>query len=138
MSLLNVAASLFMEKLGGGEQLDKSSVINALQSLLPTEGGELNIGGLVSQFMSNGGLSSMVSSWLGDGGNLGISASQVMNVLGEGRIAEFAQQLGLNTETAAAGLSDMIPDLIDKNSRGGDIDLNAGLDMAKGILGKFF
>ncbi|WP_417534766.1 YidB family protein [Marinobacterium stanieri] len=139
MSLINMAAQLFISKLGGtGEQLDTGSVVAALQNLLPTEGGELDLSALVGQFTSGGGLADLVSSWLGGGDNEAISPSTLMDVLGNDQVSEFAGQLGLGEDTAAEGLAQMIPELIDGNSEGGDLLGGAVGDMAKGVLGKLF
>lgn len=139
MSLINMAAQLFISKLGGtGEQLDTGSVVAALQNLLPTDGGELNLGALVTQFTSGGGLADLASSWLGGGDNEAISPSTLMDVLGNDQVSEFAGQLGLGEDTAAEGLAQMIPELIDGNSEGGDLLGGAVGDMAKGVLGKLF
>lgn len=136
MSLLQTAAELFLRQSGsaaGG--LDLQSVMTALLKLLPSSGGELNIAQLVSMFASQGGgLAAMASSWLGDGGNQAISPNQIMELLGQGKIADFAQQLGLGTDKAAEGLAGIIPDLIDSNSKGGALLSNA----AGSILGKLF
>jgi hypothetical protein len=57
--------------------------------------------------------------------------------------ASFAQELGVDENTATSGLSNMIPSLIDGNRNGGSL-LNSlcGSDMisslAKGNLGSFF
>ena len=110
MSLINMAAQLFISKLGGtGEQLDTGSVVAALQNLLPTEGGELDLSALVGQFTSGGGLADLASSWLGGGDNEAISPSTLMDVLGNDQVSEFAGQLGLGEDTAAEGLAQMIP-----------------------------
>lgn len=139
MSLINIAAQLFISKLGGtGEQLDTGSVVAALQNLLPTEGGELDLSALVGQFTSGGGLADLASSWLGGGDNEAISPSTLMDVLGNDQVSEFAGQLGLGEDTAAEGLAQMIPELIDGNSEGGDLLGGAVGDMAKGVLGKLF
>ncbi|WP_010321639.1 YidB family protein [Marinobacterium stanieri] len=139
MSLINMAAQLFISKLGGtGEQLDTGSVVAALQNLLPTDGGELDLNALVGQFTSGGGLADLASSWLGGGDNEAISPSTLIDVLGNDQVSEFAGQLGLGEDTAAEGLAQMIPELIDGNSEGGDLLGGAVGDMAKGVLGKLF
>lgn len=138
MSLLTMAAQLFISKLGGsGEQLEENGVVNALQQLLPTEGGELDLGALVAKFTSGGGLASLASSWLGGGENAELSPSSILDVLGSGPVADFAGKLGLEPDTAASGLAQMIPDLIDSNSEDGNLAGGAA-EMAKGFLGKLF
>jgi hypothetical protein len=62
MSLLQMAAQLFLDKSGGSTGLDVGTVGSALNNLLPGDGNDLNIGALVSQFGS-GDLASMVGSW---------------------------------------------------------------------------
>lgn len=122
MDLMKMAAQLFISKLGSsGSGLDISSVMGALQGLLPTKGEELDIQSLIGQFAGNGGLSSLVGSWLGDGNNNPMGADQVSSIFGDSSIGAFAQKLGLDKETASSGLADMIPDLIDKNSKGGNL-----------------
>ncbi|MEH6670098.1 YidB family protein [Halopseudomonas sp.] len=135
MSLLKTLAELFLKDLGSqGSSLDLNSVIGAMQKLLPTAGGEVNLTQLVGLFtQQGGGLASMAASWLGDGGNQTISASQIMSVLGQSNVAGFASQLGLNTDTAAQGLADVIPAVIDRNSAGGSFLGGA----AASVLGKF-
>ena len=74
MNLINVASELFLKELGssaGG--LNADSVGDALQNLLPTNGGDLDFAALVQQF-SGGDLGNLVQSFLGDGGNLPMSA----------------------------------------------------------------
>lgn len=136
MSLLNMAAELFLKQMGAsGGGLNLQSVMGALQKLLPANGGELDLARLISLFSSQGGgLAAMASSWLGDGTNQSISASQIMSVLGEGKVADFAAQLGLQKNSAAEGLARIVPDLIDKNSKGGEILGN----IAGSVLGKLF
>lgn len=137
MSLLTMAAQLFINKLGSsGDQLEESGVASALQNLLPTQGGELDLGALVSLFTENGaGLASLASSWLGGGDNPSISPASIMDLLGSDQVSEFAAKLGLGEDTAAKGLAEMIPELIDSNSEDGALAMG---DMAKGLLGKLF
>ena len=143
MDLIKIAAQLFISKLGSsGSGLDISKVISSLSTLLPTKGGELDLGSLVGQ-LQGGGLASLAASWLGDGANEGFSAGQLLSLLGQGKVENFANQLGIETQTASQGLSDMIPELIDKSSQGGSLlDAVGGGDMlgslAKGALGSLF
>ncbi len=137
MSILETAASLFIRQLGSadGGGLNPQSVVAALQKLLPTSGGELDLSRLVGMFSAQGGgLAAIASSWLGDGNNQSISASQILAVLGNDKVANFAAQLGLDTGKASEGLAGIVPDLIDKNSKGGALLGN----LAGSVLGKLF
>ena len=120
MSLLQMAAQLFLDKSGDNSGLDVSVVANALKNLLPGDGNDLNIGALVSQFGS-GDMASLVGSWLGDGDNDAISGTGIVDVLGSDKVASFASELGIDSNKASAGLAGMIPELINQNSSGGSL-----------------
>jgi len=99
----------------------------------------LDIGALVSQFSSQGGgLAALASSWLGDGENEALSASSLMSMLGENKISEFASSVGVDSDTAANGLSDMIPDLINQSSSGGSVLKDVAGSLGKKFLGGLF
>jgi uncharacterized protein YidB (DUF937 family) len=135
-----MAAQLFISKLGSnGDQLNLGSVVTALQNLLPTQNGELDLSALIAQFTNgNEGLANLASSWLSGGDNAALSPSTLLDVLGNDRIANFANSLGLEQDTATSGLAQMLPELIDKNSENGDLLGNAVGGLAKGLLGKLF
>lgn len=60
-------------------------------------------------------------------------------MFGSNQISEFASKLGLSQEEAAGGLSDAIPQMVDKASSGGSImDSIRGLSGALGAAGKLF
>lgn len=130
MDLKSMAIQMVMQKMGGG---DESQIGNALGSLLGGgDDGDLDIGGLVGKF-AGGDAGSALQSWLGDGDNEAVSAEQVTSALGADQIAEFANKLGVGQEEAAGGLMDLIPNLIDQNSSGGDL-----LGGLAGMAGKLF
>jgi len=114
-----------------------------LSSLLPTNSsGDLDLGGLLGQ-MNGGGLASLAASFLGDGANDNMSGSQITDLFGQSKVSGFADALGVDESTASNGLSDIIPNLIDSNSKGGSLlDSVGGSDMlgslAKGALGSLF
>lgn len=134
MEILKLGAELLTKKLG--LSADSSTVTSALGSLLGGDGNGLDIGSLVSKFAGQQGISSLVDSWLGDGENQAISPANIMSILGKGSIGEFASKIGVDEESAASGLSSVLPEMIDKASSGGKLLENAGglLGMAK----KFF
>ena len=138
MDLLKIAAQLFAQKIGSST-LNLDSVAGALTQLLPTNGGSLDIGALVSQFTQNGGgLASLAQSWLGDGANQSFNASDVLGFFGQDKVSAFSNQLGINTNEATSGLSQMIPELIDKSSEGGNLLQDAGMKFAASALSKLF
>ena len=93
--------------------------------------------------MKAGGLGDQLESFLGDGDNQEISADQVKSVFGEEGVSNVANKLGVDTDTAASQLKDVLPSLLDKASSGGSLmeSLTGGgadglMDMAKGFLKK--
>jgi len=122
MDLKSIATQMLMAKLGGSVGGgDESAVGNALSGLLGgNQNDDLDLGALVSKF-SGGDLGGALQSWLGDGDNEAVSASAITDALGQDKVAQFAEQLGLDQESAASGLQDLLPQLIDKNSSGGSL-----------------
>ena len=145
MDLMKIATQLLMSKLssGGNSSLNEGMVGAALSSLFPTNsGGDLDLGGLLGQ-MNCGGLASLAASFLGDGKNDSMSGSQITDLFGQSKMSGFANALGVDESTASNSLSDIIPNLIDSNSKGGSLlDSLGGSDMlgslAKGALGSLF
>lgn len=139
MNLLQMLAEIFIKqsKQSGGS-MDFGVVLEALKGLLPTKNGELDLAGLVAQLLQQDGLAAIARSWLSNGANDGISVEQLLNVLGEGPLREFASKVGLNTDTAVSQLSKILPQMIDQQSQDGQLLENPALDLAKGILEKWF
>lgn len=139
MDLLKVAAEIFLTKTkGDNTSLEAGSVISALQGLLPVSGGDLDVQALVSKFMGQGGLASLAQSWLSNGSNKALSAENVLSVLGSEKIRSFSSQLGLSADSATKGLSDMIPELIDKSSENGALVDDIKSKLVSSVLGKLF
>ena len=131
-NLIKMAAELFMKHMNGGGNVDLAQIMSAMQGLLPTEQGQLNMGALVAQF-SQGGMDNMIQSFLGDGDNMNMSATQIMSVFGNDKINNFASKLNMEPNNAADTLSDIIPKLIDQNSQGGALG-----GMAAQLMGGLF
>lgn len=136
MDIIEIGTNLIQEKFG--INIDSSTISEALTTLLGGKGGEIDLQALISQFMEGGGLENIVQSWLGDGSNNLISADQIGAILGNSKITDFASKLGIDSSQATEGLSEIIPQLIDKASSGGSLldglDVSSVLGMAK----KFF
>ena len=71
------------------------------------------LGGLINAFQRNG-MGDQMQSWIGTGQNMPISPDQLQQVLGQGTIGQIAQQLGLSPQASASGLSELLPQLIDR------------------------
>lgn len=137
--LLNIGAEIFQKSnLSGnaGSNLDVGSIVSALNGL--TGGKGLDIGALVQNLDGNG-LGELAQSWLGDGANSAISPGDIGKVLGPDTIRDFASKLGLSEQEAAGGLSEALPQIVDKGSSGGSLlDSLGGIEGVLGMAGKLF
>lgn len=138
--LMHIGATIFRDSPFSGDagsNLDINSLISALSGLAGDKS-ELNFPELIQKFEA-GGLGQLASSWLGNGENLGISPDQVTNILGADKVSEFAAKLGVSDAEASGGLSEALPQMIDKASSGGSLlDSIGGIEGALGLAKKFF
>ena len=119
---------------GGGNQND---IISEIMKLIGGQEGGLN--GLVKQFDSKG-MGNLISSWIGTGGNLPISASQISEVLNSDTIKNLAAKFGIDTNTLTGQLTNLLPQVVDKLTPGGKVPegdlLSKGMDMLGGLFSK--
>ena len=96
----------------GAQQSQHATALSAILSYInsPQVGG---LAGLQSMFQQ-GGLGHILSSWIGNGQNLPISASQLQNVLHGGALQQAAQQNGMDASQLTSMMSTLLPHLIDK------------------------
>jgi uncharacterized protein YidB (DUF937 family) len=93
----------------GGEH---SALIDGVLGLLSGgQGGGLQ--GLIQSFQDKG-LGDIVSSWVGTGRNLPISADQLKAGLGANTIGQLASKIGVSPDVATAKLKEILPGIIDK------------------------
>ncbi len=103
------------------------------------------VAGLLQQFHDKG-LGGLVTSWVGTGENLPISADQIQHVLGSEQVKELAAKAGISPEAASSHLAQILPMLIDRLTPNGQVPqgsgatsasassmLEEGLDMLKGF-----
>jgi len=93
------------------------------------------VSGMVNS-LNTGGLGSIVSSWIGTGQNLPVSADQIESALGSGPIANLAAKAGISPDQAKTALSQLLPQVIDKLSPSGQLPegnlLESALSMLRG------
>ena len=104
--------------LGGVFGQAEAAVMPALISAVLAKTNLGDLGGIVNQ-LQQGGLASQVQSWLGNGGNMPVSADQLRAALGNEQVKQIAQHLGLPIDQALAMLSQHLPDMVDKASPNG-------------------
>jgi uncharacterized protein YidB (DUF937 family) len=116
----------------GAQQGQHATALTAIMSYInsPQVGG---IAGLQSMFQQ-GGLGNIVSSWIGSGQNLPVSASQLQNVLHGGALQQAAQQAGMDPSQLTGMMSSLLPRLVDKLSPNGQVpDASALQKMLQGL-----
>jgi len=129
--------------LGGGQsaQAGGGNLLGALLpvalSMLQGRGGQGagGLGGLLQQFQA-AGLGKQADSWVGTGANVPISAEQLMQALGRGRVAEIAGQAGVSEEQASTGLAAILPELVNQVTPQGQLPAADGFDDVLGGLRK--
>ena len=137
MDIKALATQLILSKIGGAN--DSGAASSALDDLVGGSGG-FDLGDLVGKFTGSGGdLASKAKSWLGDGGNDAVSGSEIQDAIGSDKIEAFAKKLGIDSDEASSGLSQILPDLIDKSSKGGSLlDSVGGVSGLAGLAARFF
>jgi uncharacterized protein YidB (DUF937 family) len=117
--LKKILKKLFARKasslLGGLGGKELSAVAAALIG-----GGGSKLPALIGSFKS-AGLGHLIESWIGKGANQAVSGEQVKSVVGSDAISEIAARLGIPDEQAAAKVSGVLPELIDKLTPDGSV-----------------
>ena len=129
----NLAGSLLGNLMGGGG--NSKLLSGVIQLLTSSQSG--GVGGLMQAFEKNG-LGNILSSWIGTGPNLPISAAQITSVLGSSQLQQLAQHMGVTPQNASSQLAEFLPDIVNKLTPNGKIDhsmLEQGLSFLKGQLG---
>ena len=116
MGLLDQIAGGLLKQVLTSEST-QNALLETVGSLVKGSGG---LGGLAETF-ANSGLEDEISSWIGQGENLPISADQILQVLGSGQIQEIADRMGVSTEEASSGLAEILPQIVDQLSPDGDV-----------------
>ena len=144
MELMQLASQLMKQFADGNNdgQVDMNEALGTLSRLFSdngSAGSSLDLSGLVSK-MQGTGLSDIVGSWLGDGENQTISGQQITDVLGSDKVNDFASSLNLDVNSAQDQLAELVPQMVDKSSSGGQLnDLLSAVGGIEGItagLGK--
>ena len=116
------AANLLSDTDGNGQ----IQAVDLFQQLVQQNGG--NIGDLLGK-LQQGGLGDVVGSWIGNGANANVDASQLQNALG-GNLQEAAAKLGLDANQAGSLLAQYLPQIVNTltpNGNAADAD-GFGLD----------
>lgn len=105
-----------------------SMILNYINS--PEVGG---IAGLQKMFQEKG-LGDVISSWIGTGQNLPISADQLQNVLEGGALQNMASKSGMDLSQLAGIFAHLMPHAVDQMTPNGQVpDSSALSQMMKGL-----
>ncbi|MEN9560268.1 MAG: hypothetical protein RLZZ502_1479 [Pseudomonadota bacterium] len=110
--------------VGGGNPL-----MNIAFQLMQQNGG---LTGLLDMF-KHGGMNQQAQSWVGTGANMGVSADQIMQVLGSGQLGALGQQFGLSPQQVGGGLANLLPELINQMTPKGNVPDNHGDMISQGL-----
>jgi uncharacterized protein YidB (DUF937 family) len=131
--------------LGGGQQAQQQGggagvLISILASMLANNqgrgaGGLGGLAGLAEQFQ-RGGLGDVMNSWVGTGENLPVSPDQLGQVLGGDVLGQLTQKTGMGQGDLLGQLSQLLPQLVDSATPGGQIPQD-GLGDIGAILDRF-
>ncbi|HTS54992.1 MAG TPA: YidB family protein [Burkholderiales bacterium] len=132
MGLLDQITGALGQQAGGSGQANQ--LMQMAVSLINSHPGGLQ--GLVQQF-TQAGLGQQAQSWVSTGQNLPVSAEQITQVLGSGKLQEIAAQLGIGHADAASGLANALPHVVDHLTPSGAVQndlVQQGLSLLKGKL----
>lgn len=128
-SLISAAASSLLKDTDGDGQIQAIQLFNQLAQ---QSGG---ISGLLSQ-LQQGDLGNLVQSWISNGANANVDASQIQNALG-GTLGQAASQMGLDSAQASNLLAQYLPQIISSitpNGNAADADGFGLDDIAKLVM----
>lgn len=136
MGLLDQMAGQLIGSLGSQKQdaVPQGALLEGLMGLIDRNGG---VPALL-QKLQESGLSDQVSSWISTGENQPVSGDQMKAALGEDQIQELANQSGIEPAHVSTGLAQLLPQIIDQLTPGGNVPQNEllaqGLNLLKGKL----
>jgi uncharacterized protein YidB (DUF937 family) len=114
--------------------VNPAQVVESVLAMLknPQTGG---LAGMVKTF-AQAGLAEQVGSWVGKGANLPVSADQIRQALGNEQLQSMAKKLGLNTESVAGVLSQVLPKVVDHLTPTGQVPAAPQLEQGLNALGQ--
>jgi len=125
----------FLEDMAGKEissMLASSSnpLASSVMQMINSQPGGLS--GLVQQFHDKG-MSAVVTSWVGTGQNLPISAEQLQSVLGSEQVKELAAKAGISPDAVSSHLAQLLPLVVDKLTPNGQVPQGGGSLLEEGM-----
>jgi uncharacterized protein YidB (DUF937 family) len=134
MSLFDsLVQTALQSALGGNAESQTQNLVKGVVGMLVNNSG--GISGLVDKF-NQSGLGDIAASWISKGENKPVSADQLVEALGEEKIAELAKEAGIPEDKGAEALSQVLPSVVDKMTPDGEVPEEHHLGtLSKIILG---
>lgn len=130
MSLLDsLVQTALQSALGGSSQNQSANVVKSVVGMLASNSGGLT--DLVGK-LAQSGLADVAQSWIGKGDNKPISATQLVEALGQDKVDAIAQEAGIPPEKGAEVLSQVLPGVVNEMTPDGEVPEPSKL----GTLGK--
>ncbi len=112
--IVGKAASILSSDKG-----EQSGLLGGVMEMLTgKESGSM--AGLVQSFQEKG-FGGIISSWIGTGENLPISADQIQQVMGNDMVQNLAAKFGIPTEELSGKLAELLTSAIDKMTPDGTL-----------------
>lgn len=110
---------------GGGAQRGGGGLEDLLGQVLGGGGGGGGggmggLGGLLEQ-MARAGYGDQARSWVGTGQNMPIPPDAIEQIFGHGGLAEIAHRAGVSEADASRGLSELLPEVVDRVTPAGQV-----------------
>jgi uncharacterized protein YidB (DUF937 family) len=112
--------------MGGGAQRGGGGLGDILGGMLgggAAGGGGASAGGLggLLEQMSRAGYGEQARSWVGTGQNMPIAPDAREEIFGRDGIAAIARQAGISESDASQGLSELLPEVVNHVTPGGEV-----------------
>ena len=115
MALLPVVLSMLANR-GGGPRAGGGGLGDILGQLLgggTASGAGTGLGGLLEQ-MQKAGFGEQAQSWVGTGQNMQIAPDAMSDIFGKDGLEEIARRTNLTPQEASEGLSQLLPEVVDR------------------------
>jgi len=125
MGLLDGLLGQVMGGMTGGGQAPmqaqgQNPLLQIVLQMLQQNGG---LSGMLGK-MQQAGYGEQAQSWISTGQNMPIDPSVLSQIFGQGQLGQLAQQLGVSQEEASGGVAQMLPEVVDQMTPGGQIPDN--------------
>ena len=130
------------QMMGGGAQRGGGGLGDVLGGMLGggaagggAGAGSGGLGGLLEQ-MSRAGYGDQARSWVGTGQNMPIPPEALEQIFGRGGIDAIARQAGVSEADASRGLSELLPEVVNHVTPGGEVPDLDSLSASVGDLSR--